>query len=94
MGIRLSLEVVEALKLPEQVVQGLLAGTQSRGELRWPHPLGSWVLEDVQVRRLDIGEAVLVQPLEHVPLHGLPGHAQERADQRRWRRRGRFRKIT
>jgi DNA-binding MarR family transcriptional regulator len=35
------------------------------------------------VRRLEIGETVLVEPLEHVLLHRLPGHAQQRADQRR-----------
>jgi hypothetical protein len=45
--------------------------------------LRSGVLEDVEVRRLDVAEAALVQPLEHPLLHGFPGQAQERADQGR-----------
>jgi len=35
------------------------------------------------VRRIEVVEAMLVEPFQHAPLHGLPGHAQERADQRR-----------
>jgi len=38
------------------------------------------------MRRIEVVEAALVQPLEHVPLHGLPGDAQERTDQRRPKR--------
>jgi hypothetical protein len=45
--------------------------------------LGSRVEEDIQVRRVEIVEAVLVQPLEHPPADGLPRHPQERTDQRR-----------
>jgi hypothetical protein len=41
------------------------------------------VVEDARVGGVEVVEAALVQPLEHVPLHRLPGHAEERADQRR-----------
>jgi hypothetical protein len=32
------------------------------------------------VRGVEVVEAALVQRREHAPLHDLPGHAQERAD--------------
>ena len=82
-GIWPAFEVAEALELAEQVVEGLFADPQPGGQLGGPRALRSGVLEDVQVGRVEVVEAALVQPLEHVPLHRLPGHAQERADQRR-----------
>ena len=82
-GIRTALEVAEAFELAEQVVEGLLADPQPGGQFRGPRPLRAGVLEDVQMRRVEVVEAALVQPLEHAPLHRLPGQAQERADQRR-----------
>jgi hypothetical protein len=35
------------------------------------------------VRRVEVGEAALAQPLEHSPLHCIPRHSQQCADQRR-----------
>jgi hypothetical protein len=40
-------------------------------------------LDDDQVGGVEVGEAVCVQSLEHVLLHGFPGLAQEGADH--WR---------
>lgn len=77
-----ALEVVEALELAEQVVESLLADPQPGGQFGRPCTLRSGVLEDVEMRRAEVVEAALVQPLEHVPLHCLPGDAQERADAR------------
>ena len=82
-GIDPALEVAAALELAEQIVQRLLAHPQPGRELRGPRALGARVLEDGQVRGVEVVEAALVQPLEHAPLHGLPGHAEQRADQRR-----------
>ena len=82
-GIRASLEVAEPLELAEQVAEGLLADPQPGGQIGRPRTLRSGVLEDDQVCGVEVGEAALVQPLEHVPLHRLPGHAQEGANQRR-----------
>jgi len=95
-GIRLALDVAEALELAEQLVESLFADPQPGGQFGRPCTLWSGVLEDVQVRRVEVVEAALVQPLEHVALHRLPGHAQERADQRRSERlrRCRFHKVT
>jgi len=95
-GIGSALEVAEALELAEQVVEGLLANPQPGGQLGRPCTLWSGVLEDVQVRRVEVGEAAFVHPLEHAPLHRLPGDAQERADQRRPERlrRPRVHKVT
>ena len=93
-GVRSALEVVEALELTEQVVERLLANPQPDGQLGGSRALGSGVLEDVQVGGVEIAEAALVQPLEHVLLHRLPGHAQERADQRRPERPLHVRKVA
>src|SRR5215211_3279063 len=82
-GIGSALEVVEALELAEQVVEGLFADPKPGGQLGGPRALWSRVLEDVEIGGIEVVEAALVQPLEHVPLHRLPGDAQERADQ--WR---------
>src|SRR5829696_9903318 len=82
-GIGPALEVVEALELAEQVVEGLFADPQPGGQLGRPRALRAGVLKDVQMRRVEVVEAVLVQAFEHVALDRLPGHAQERADQRR-----------
>jgi hypothetical protein len=41
------------------------------------------MVEDGQVRRLEVVEAALVQPFEHVSLNCLPCHAKKRSDQRR-----------
>ena len=60
-GVRSALEVAEALELAEQVVQGLLADAQPRRELGRPRALWPGVLEDVEVRRVDVVEAALVQ---------------------------------
>jgi hypothetical protein len=35
------------------------------------------------VRGVEVVEAALVEPLQHVPLERFPRHAQEGADQRR-----------
>ena len=78
-----TLEVAEAFELPEQVVDGLLADTETRGELGGPRTLWARILEDRQVRRVEIPVSMLVQPLEHAPTHGLPGNAEQRSDQRR-----------
>jgi hypothetical protein len=82
-GIRAALEVVEALEFAEQVVERLLADPQPGGQLGRPRALRARVLKDMQVRQVEVVVAALVQPREHVPLDHLPGHAQERADQRR-----------
>ena len=82
-GIWPALEVAKALEFAEQVVERLLADPQSGSQLRGPRILRSRVLEDVEVCRIEVVEAALVEPLEHVPLNRLPGQAQERADQRR-----------
>ena len=50
-------------------------------------PLRSGVLGDEQMRRVQVVEAALVQPLQHAPPDHLEGHAQERPDQRRPGRR-------
>jgi hypothetical protein len=71
--------------LTKQVVQGLFADPQPDGQLGGPCALGAGILEDVQVRGVEVREAAFVQPLQHVPLHGFPGHAQQRTDQRRRR---------
>ena len=81
-GMRLPLEVAEALERPQQVVQGLLRHPQPDGELRRPRPLRPRVLKDRQVGGIEVVEAVLVQPREHPVLHLLERDAQERADQR------------
>lgn len=53
------------------------------------------VLEDEQMGRVEVVEAVLVEALEHVSLHSFPGHAQKRTDQRRTEGySGLFRKAT
>ena len=82
MGVGLAVEVVEAFEVSEEVVEGLLGDPQLGGELGWAGALRSGVLEDGEVGGVEVGEAVLVQSFEHVALHGLPGEAQERADQR------------
>jgi len=64
------------------VVDGLFRHSQARGELGRPRALRSRVLEDVQVGAVEVIEAALVQPLEHLPLYGFPGEPQERTDQR------------
>jgi hypothetical protein len=76
-------EIAETLELAQQVVDRLSADPQPRRQLGRSHPVGPRVLEDVQVRRVEVGEAPLAQPVEHSPLHGFPGHSQQRADQRR-----------
>lgn len=81
--VRSAFEVLEALELAEEVVEGLFANPESRGELGGPGTLRPGVLEDVQVRRVEVVEAAFVEPPEHVSLHGLPGDAQERSDE--WR---------
>jgi len=95
-GVGLPLEVVEAFELSEQVVEGLLAHPEPNGQLGGPCALRSGILEDVEVGSVEVCEALLMQPIQHASLHRLPGHAQERADQRRPERlaRGRFRKGT
>ena len=72
-GIRSALEVAEPLELAEQVVEGLLADPEPGGQLGGPRALRPGVPEDVQVRRVEVVEAALVQPLEHVPLDRFPG---------------------
>jgi hypothetical protein len=92
-----ALEIVEALELAEQVVESLLADPLPGGQLGRLRSLRPGILEDVQVRRVEVVEATLVEELEHPSLHGLPGQAQERADQRRTERItliSRFRKVT
>jgi hypothetical protein len=94
-GVRTALEVVEPLELAEHVVERLLAHAEPSGELTRPGALGAGVLEQVEVRGVQIVEAVRVQPLQHVALHRLPRHAQECADQRRPEGTlRRFRKVT
>ena len=46
------------------------------------------------MRRLEVGEAALVQPLQHVAPHHLERPAQQRADQRRPYRRLRRRHFS
>jgi hypothetical protein len=48
--------VAEAFKLAEQVVEGLFADPQPDGQFGGPRTLRSWVLEDVQVRRVAVDE--------------------------------------
>ena len=78
-----ALEVAEPFELAEQIVERLFADSQPSGQLGRPRPLRSRVPEDLEVRRVEVVEAALVQPLEHSALHGFPRHPQERADQRR-----------
>ncbi len=82
-GIGSPFEVAKLFELAEKVAEGLFADPQPGGQFGRPRTLRSGVLEDVQVCRVEVAEAALVQPLKHVPLHRLPGHAQERTDQRR-----------
>jgi hypothetical protein len=56
-GIRSALEGLEALELAEEVVEGLFADPQPRGQFGRPGALRSGVLEDVQVRRVEVVEA-------------------------------------
>jgi hypothetical protein len=60
LGIWSALEVAEALELAEEVVEGLLADPQPGGQLGGPRTLRSGVLEDVQVRRVEVVEAALI----------------------------------
>ena len=76
--------------MPELVVHGLLAHSHTGRELRGPQALRARVLEYEEVRLVEVVEAVLVEPLQHVPPHDLEWSTQERTDERRARdRRGR-----
>jgi hypothetical protein len=55
-GVWSALEVAEAFKLAEKVVEGLFADPQPDGQFGGPRTLRSWVLEDVQVRRIEVDE--------------------------------------
>jgi len=65
-GIGLALEVVEALELAEQVVEGLLGDPEPRGQLGRARALGLGVLEHAEVREVEVGEAAVAEPLEGV----------------------------
>ncbi len=73
----------EPLELAEEIVEGLLAHPQSRRQLRGPRALWPGVLEDRQIRRVEIVEAARVQAVEHVLLDGLPRQAEQGADEGR-----------
>src|SRR5580765_4364370 len=60
-GVRLPLEVTEALERAEQVVECLLADSQLGGEVGRPRTLRSRVAEDREVGRVEVVEAALVQ---------------------------------
>jgi len=59
--------------------------------------MGSRVLENNEVGRLEIVEAALAETVAHPPPHLLEWHAKQRPDERRPNRglrRGRFGKAT
>ena len=76
-------EVAETFQLPEQVVQRLLADAQLGGQVQGRSPCGPGIAEHDEVGRLDVVEAMLVQPVEHARTYRLERDAQQRTDQRR-----------
>ena len=83
--------------MAELVVDRLFGHPHPSRELRGPQPVRARVLEEDQMRRLEVVEPVRVQPLQHVLPDDLQGLAQERSDQRRAGRRlrpGRLSKVT
>ena len=78
-----TLEIAEALQLAEQVVDGLLARSQSGRELGRLRSLRTGEQEDTQVRHVEVAKPPLMQPLEHAPAHGFPRNPKQRADERR-----------
>ena len=82
LGVGPPLDVPETLELSELVVQSLLAHPQALCELRRSQPLWAGVLDDREMRRIDVVEAPLVQPLEHADPKHVERHPQQRADQR------------
>ncbi len=83
----MALEIAEPLELSEQVVERLLADPELRGEGRGPHPVGAGILEDGQVRALEVVEAMLVRTVALVPPHDLERPPQQRTDEGRPHRR-------
>ena len=72
-----------AHQLAEQVIDGLLARPQSSGQLGRLRALRAGKEEDVQVRRVQVPEAALVEPLEHPAADGFPRNPKQRPDERR-----------
>ena len=66
-GVDLALEVAESFELAEEVVDRLLAHASAGGELRRPGTLRAGVQHEVQMRRVEVVESVLVEASEHPP---------------------------
>ena len=77
-----TLDVAQPLELAEEVVEGLFADTETCGQLGGPRTVGARILEDRQVRHVEVGVSLLVESLEHASAHRFPRSPQEGADQR------------
>ncbi len=73
--VRFALEVSEAFELAEEVVERLLADSDLGGDVGRTRALRSRVSEHGEVGAVEVVEAALMQPLEHVLLDRLPGNA-------------------
>lgn len=78
-----ALQVAASLELAEEVVDRLLAHPSPGGEFGGSCPLRPGIEDDVQMGRVEVVEAMLVQTGEHPSQHLFPWHPQERADQGR-----------
>src|SRR4051794_575844 len=82
-GIGPTFEIAEPFEPSEEGVESLLADPKTVRQFGRPRSLWSGVVEDREVRGVEVVEPGCVQAVEHVLLHGLPRGTEEGADERR-----------